>query len=282
VGGKTKCARSTDTALCGIKSGCEVLNLTDGPQAARTCLLPYPSSLFLRADASTVTGKRVNYPREVLPANASGGHINPTSLNQLDGFSPGPILTTYWPQGVDLAASNIPPLTNWPASLDPGSPTVLIEADAPGCVRVEHFGENDVSVDPSSMPLAPPNQVFMIRPGRRLKNGTRYIVALRNFVGQDAQPIQPSTAFKSLRDGSPSGSAALEARRPAFDGIFTKLENDCGIARSGLLLAWDFTTASDDKLTRWLLHMRDETFAQLPGSAAPAFVVSQVEDNPFP
>src|SRR5262245_57851701 len=282
AGGKTRCARSTDTALCGLKSGCEVLNVTDGPQAGRACLMPYPSSLFLKNDAGTVTGKRVNFPREVLPANVSGVHIDPTAWNQLDGFSPGPILTTYWPQGVDLAASNIPPLTDWAASLDPGSPTVLIEADAPGCVRVEHFGENDVSADASSLPLAPPNQAFMIRPGRRLKNGTRYIVALRGFIGQDAQPLQPSTAFKSLRDGTPSGSAALEARRPAFDAIFTKLQNDCGVARSGLLLAWDFTTASDDKLTRWLLHMRDETFAQLPGSAAPAFVVSSVEDNPFP
>lgn len=282
AGGKTRCARSPDTALCGLKSGCEVLNVTDGPHAGRTCLLPYPSSLFLKNDAGTVTGKRVNFPREALPANTSGVHIDPASWNQLDGFSPGPILTTYWPQGVDLAASNIPPLTNWAASLDPSSPTVLIEADSPGCVRIEHFGENDVSTNAAAVPITPPDQVFMIRPGRRLKNGTRYIAALRGFVGQDSQPIEPSAAFRALRDGTPSGSAALEARRPAFDGVFAKLQNDCGISRSGLLLAWDFTTASDDKLTRWLLHMRDETFAQLPGSAAPAFVVSNVEDNPFP
>jgi hypothetical protein len=280
--GKPKCRRSSDTALCGVKSGCEVLNLTPGPHAGRSCLLPYPSSLFLENDPGTVTGKRVHFPREVLPANASGVHIDPAAWNQLDGFSPGPILTAYWPQGVDLAASSIPPLTNWAASLGPASPTVLVEADGPGCVRVEHFGENDVSGDVANVPLAPPNQVFMIRPGVRLKNGTRYIVALRGLIGQDGLPIQPSEAFRALRDGTPSGSAAVEARRTAFEGIFAKLQNDCGVSRSGLILAWDFTTASDDKLTRWLLHMRDETFAQLPGSAAPAFVVSSIEDNPFP
>ncbi len=282
AGGKTRCARSTDTALCGRKSGCEVLNVTDGPHAGRTCLLPYPSSHFLAHDPTTVTGKRVAFPREVLPANASGVHIDPASWNQLDGFSPGPILTAYWPQGVDLAASNVPPLTDWAASLDPGSPTLLIEADGPGCVRVEHFGENDVSADAANLPLTSPNQVFMMRPGVRLKNGTRYIVAMRGLVGQDSQPIQASPAFGALRDGTPSGSAAVEARRPVFDAIFTKLQNDCGVARAGLVLAWDFTTASDDKITRWLLHMRDESFAQLPGSAAPAFVVTSVEDNPFP
>jgi hypothetical protein len=282
VGSTTKCAKSTDTALCGMKSGCELLNLTEGPHAGRTCLLPYPSSLFLADDPGTVTGKRVAFPREALPANSTGVHIDPAAWNELDGFSPGPILTAYWPQGVDLAASNVADSEHFADSLGVASPTVLIEADSPGCVAVEHFGENDVSLDVANLPLAPPNQAFMIRPGRRLENGTRYIVALRGLIGQDAQPIQPSAAFQALRDGTPSGSAAVEARRAAFEGVFAKLQNDCGIARSTLVLAWDFTTASDDKLTRWLLHMRDETFASLGGSAAPAFVVTSIEDNPFP
>jgi hypothetical protein len=214
-----------------------------------------------------------------MPANASGVHIAAADYNTLDGFSPGPTITAYWPQGVDLVASGIPPLTNFAASVDPASPTVLIEADAPGCQRVEHFGENDVSAGASG-PVAPPNQVFMIRPGRRLKNGTRYIVALRDLIGQDALPIQPGIAFKALRDGTPSGNASVEARRPAMDAILNKLSTDCGIARSSVMLAWDFTTASDDNLTRWLLHMRDETFAGL-GSAAPAFTVDSVEDDPL-
>src|SRR5262245_8223834 len=279
--GKYRCKKSPDTALCGVMSGCELLNLIDGQSHHRHLTLPYPSSLYERDDPSTVTGKRIAFLPRAMPANVSGVHIDPTSWNIIDGYSPGPVLTAYWAQGVDLAASNIPPLTNFAASLDPGSPTVLIEADSPGCVRVEHFGENDVSADASAMPLAPPNQAFMIRPGRRLKNGTRYIVALRGLVGQDALPIQPGTAFKALRDNTPSGSTAVEARRAHFETIFTKLTTDCGISRSGLTLAWDFTTASDDSLTRWLLHMRDASFAQLGGSAAPAFVVSSVENDPF-
>jgi hypothetical protein len=276
---RMRCARSTDTALCGVKSGCELLNVTDGQYNGRGCLLPYPSNFYTRADGSTPTGLRLGYPLQVMPANTSGVHIDPTPYNVLDGFSPGTVGTVYWPQSVDLAASDIPPLTDFAASLAPGSPTVLLEADGPGCNRVEHFGENDVSSD-GMAPLAPPNQVFMIRPGRRLKNATRYIIALRGLVGQNGQPIQPSTAFKALRDGTPSGSAAVEARRPTFEGIFDKLE-DCGVARGTLTLAWDFTTASDDALNRWLLHMRDESFAQLPGSAAPAFVVTSVVNDPF-
>jgi hypothetical protein len=279
--GGLSCRAGTDTELCGFMSGCELLGLTDAQYATRECLLPYPSSSFERTDDGSVTGRRLALRRFAMPANTSGVHMDATHWNTLDGWSPGPIITSYFRQGVDLAASNVPPLTDWAASIDPASPTVLIEADASGCARVEHFGENDVSSGVDGQPIAPPNQVFMIRPGRRLKNTRRYIVALRGLVGPDGAPIAPSPVFAALRDGTVTGSAAVEARRPAMEAIFAKLEGDCGIARSSLLLAWDFTVASDDSLNRWLLHMRDDAFAKL-GSGAPAYSITTVQDDPFP
>ncbi len=278
--GRVRCKAGGDKVLCGVMSGCELLNIVDGQFQGRECMLPYPSSVYEQDDTTTPTGKRIHFLRRAMPANMSGVHIDPTAWNILDGYSPGPVLTAYWAQGVELAASGIPSHTDFAASLAPSSPTVLIEADSPGCVRVEHFGENDVSTDANGQPLAPPEQAFVIRPGRRLKNGTRYIVALRGLVGQDGQPIPPGTAFKALRDGKRARNAAVEARRERFDGMFEKLEADCGIARSSLGLAWDFTTASDDSLNRWLLHMRDQSFAQL-GTGAPAFTVAPVENDPF-
>jgi hypothetical protein len=278
--GKLRCARSADQALCGVMSGCELLGVApDG--TSRHCMIPYPSSVFTTADAATPTGRRIDYRLHAMPANTDGVHIDPAPYNLLDGFSPGPVVTAYFAQGVDLEASGVPSPLAFGASLDPASPTLLVAADRPGCVRVEHFGENDVSADAGGVPLAPPAQVFMIRPGRRLENATRYIVALRNLTGQDGAPIEAGPAFAALRDGTPSGSAAVEARRPAMDAVLAKLETDCGVERGDLVLAWDFTTASDDSLQRYLLHMRDRTFAQLPGQTAPPFVVDTVEDNPF-
>ena len=75
------------------------------------CILPYPSSRFLRADASTPTGLRVHYPADALPANTSGKHIDPTDWNTLDGFSPGPVILALFPDtghAVDLDASGAP------------------------------------------------------------------------------------------------------------------------------------------------------------------------------
>jgi len=279
--GRLRCKRSAETPTCGldVAADCEVLNLTPGA-ALRSCMLPYPSDFFLADDASTPTGKAIAYTTGAMPRNAGGTPIDPTPYHSLDGFSPSTTGILHWPQGVDLDASKVPPNTDFAASLEPASPTVIIEADAPGCQRVVHFGENDVSADQGGAPVAPPDQVFMLRPGVRLKNATRYVVAVRGLIGQDGAPIQASPAFAALRDGVETELPAVESRRARFEQIFTKLEADCGMPRNELQIAWDFTTASDDAITRWLVEMRDVTFAQL-GANAPAFVVSSVEDDPF-
>jgi hypothetical protein len=277
--GGLRCRRGDDRALCGVLSGCELLGASED-QRHGNCLLPYPSDAFNAADPSTPTGKRRAYARGAMPANKDGVGIDPGPWATLDGFSPGPTITAHFPAGVDLAASNVPPIGDPARSLEPGAPTLVVEADAPGCVRVPHFGENDVSASAAGPPVAPPSQAFLLRPVVRLRNATRYVVALRGLVGADGTPIAAPTAFAALRDGAPIANAAVEARRPATEAILTKLAADCGVARAEVVLAWDFTTASDDALQRWLVHMRDETFAEL-GAGAPAFEVTSVEDDPF-
>ena len=77
-----------------------------------------PTTLgMLRDDPSTPTGKRVAYDARALPANGEGVHLDARLFDALDGFSPGPIGTLHWPQGVDLAASVVPPPTDLAASL---------------------------------------------------------------------------------------------------------------------------------------------------------------------
>src|SRR5262249_48137853 len=156
------------------------------------CLLPFPSSTFLRDDASTPTGKRISYPQRGMPANNSGVHVDPAKWDSLDGYSPGTMGMVDFPQGVDLALSNVPSLVNYAASVDPASPTILLDADTGE--RIEHFGEDDVSIAPNNLPVAPPKQLFLLRPGRRLKNGGHYIVALRNLVAVGGAPLQAEAA----------------------------------------------------------------------------------------
>jgi hypothetical protein len=99
----------------------------------------------------------------------------------------------------------------------------------------------------------------MIRPVVRLRDNARYIVAFRNLMNEDGQPIEPSAAFAALRDGTSSDEPSVETRRDLYEDIFAKLEAK-GWNRNDVQMAWDFTTASDTNNTQWLLHMRDTAF----------------------
>jgi hypothetical protein len=245
------------------------------------CILPYPSSRFLQADPTTSTGARVHYPADGLPANTAGKHIDPTDHNTLDGFSPGATILALFPDTghpVDLAASGAPFHTSYARSLEADSPTVLLDANTE--TRVVHFAE----MDQQSAPDDVQNKAMIIRPGVRLKNATRYIVAIRHLVDTEGTPIVPRLAFRALRDGVPDAelaaicgtgcAEAINARRPVFETLFTHLEN-AGVDRGDLLLAWDFGTASTHALTDWIVSIRDQAFAL----GTPAFTVTKVDNG---
>ena len=250
------------------------------------CLLPYPSSVFLKADATTATGFRVNYPREGMPTNDREIHIDPTEWNTLDGFSPGAMMEALFTEGVDTVASNVAPITNLPRSLDGDSPTVIIDAETGE--HILHFTELDLSQHnlfggqptPSTSPTPAP--MLLMRPGIRLKEATRYIVAIRGLKDPQGNPIQPRHAFQILRDNLDTPVQTINARRAQMEDIFAKLEH-AGVQRQDLILAWDFVTASSDSLTSRALSIRDQGLA-VNGPGAPPFSITSVEgtlDAPY-
>lgn len=269
-------ARRTST-YCGLAvdaaSPCD-------PLIAEHCLLPFPSSVFLRPDPSTPTGVRLAYPAEAMPRNAQGTPIDPTDWNTLDGFSPGAMLMALFPDSglpVDLAASRAATPASYPRSLEADSPTVLVRAR--DGTRVPHFAELDANTDRVD------RRALILRPGLRLDDASRYLVAIRGLVDTAGRPLPPGLAFRALRDragddeleaacGRPCADA-LAARRATLEPVFESLAA-IGIERRGLLLAWDFTTASTSALTAWMVAIRDQARAL----GTPAFTVTDVDDGP--
>ncbi|MEW6270306.1 MAG: hypothetical protein AB1689_13525 [Thermodesulfobacteriota bacterium] len=266
--------------LCGLSID------ADGPRCDflidDRCILPYPSSVFLDEDPSTPTGLRVHYDVGSLPANASGKPIDPTDWNTLDGFSPGPMILALFPDTghpIDLAASSVAFHTDFARSLDADHPTVIVRAD--DGERVIHFAELDAQTNDVE------KKTLIIRPGKRLDDATRYLVAIRDLVDTQGTPIEARLAFRVLRDGIPdedvalacggSCAAAIAARRPAMEDVFARLEAS-GVAREDLLLAWDFTTASTEALTGWMVSIRDQAFAL----GTPSFTVTSVNTGTPP
>ncbi len=278
-------ASATATIIPTVSPECEVLNAVE-------CLLPYPSSHFLKP-ADTATGFALRIPQAGI-AQVNGPTQVPASMfDGQDGFSPGSQVMMHFPQGVDLAASGVsrlleagccgqpdgPPWidtrTQNGRSLEADSPTVLLDADTGE--RILHFLENDArATDPS-------RRVTFLRPGRILTPGHHYIVAVRNLIAPDGTAVEPEVAFRSLRDGIDSADPMIEARRAHFENdIFPVLEQ-AGVERQSLILAFDFVVASDASLHRVILAMRDQAYAWLDGIEADPeqvpFTVTKVVEN---
>lgn len=238
-----------------------VIDLTDADRceflAGPECLLPWPNNYFTEPDASSPTGIRVNLDRASTPANSQGIHVDPVDLNRSDGFSPGSMIVAKipgfdTPEAFEMTGSVR--ITDMARYADPDQPIVLIDA-ATG-ERQLIWSELDLTA------TSPDGRALIIRPGRNLIEGHRYIVALRNLRNSSGEILPPSDAFRVYRDRLITRQTVVEDRRPAMEDIFGKLTK-AGLARDELYLAWDFTVASTENLTSRVLSMRDDAFREL-------------------
>jgi len=233
-----------------------------------TCLYPFPNDWFTRADPTTDTGRRVALQLDSMPASVHGVRVDPSEWNRNDGFSPGAMIVTRIP-GIDLGQTGAPTIANLAHSLDADSPFALVDA-ATG-ERQLFFAELDVH----AKPLA--TQTLILRPGRNLQDGHRYVVGLARPRDAAGQPIQASPAFRLYRDGIGTLIPEIEARRPQMEHAFELLAG-VGLAREDLVQAWEFTVISKRSMSERMIHMRDDAFASLAGGA-PSFQVTQVYDD---
>jgi hypothetical protein len=253
------------------------------------CLFPWPSDHFTVRDPNTETGHLLDLDPESMPVNKKGVHVDPTELNRSDGFSPGVSIVTHVP-GMDtpqaFRKTGAVPLTDMDQAFSPKQPIVLI--DAKTGKRKLIWSELDANA------TSPENTDLIIRVGKNLKEGHRYIVAMRKLKDASGDTIPAPPGFAIYRDDLKTDVPKIEKRRHHFERIFRKLKK-AGIHRGNLYGAWDFTVASTENITGRMLHIRDDGLAQLgddtPGDGieqgyAPSFTVTDVktvnEPNPRP
>ena len=245
------------------------------PLTPSYCGFPFPNDYWTEADPESVTGLRLALPQVIMPSTVDGEQSSPGAFNEMDGFSPGVAAMTHFP-GATVTGLATP--ATIASSLLPQSPTVILNTASGD--RLAHWVDLDEYVvqararidagerrpqfgldrDPDELRQ---EQALMLRPAIRPEDATRYIVAIRNVVDAGGQVLEPSPGFRALRDGLPSDDPIIESRRAHFEEIFSLLEAQ-GIARDGLQLAWDFTTASRANNTGAMLHMRDEALQAAP------------------
>jgi hypothetical protein len=218
------------------------------------CMTPWPSSAFEVDDPTTPTGRRLAIPEGTLPSNAEGSTTDPAGWNAADGFSPAAPIAMAWKGGV--SADGLPPADDFDLSLAADSPTVIL--DMTSGRRVAHYAEVDAQAADR-----PDSQALLLRPAARLTGGHRYAVAITTRVhARDGSPLVVPPGFAALRDRKSTDHALLEAMRPRFGDVLDALD-DAGFPASDLVLAWDFTVASDDFLHRDMTAARDRALAAL-------------------
>ncbi|HTU15469.1 MAG TPA: hypothetical protein VMF31_09740 [Solirubrobacterales bacterium] len=269
------CAVPPDVDLSRADS-CDFIQPT-----GNACMAPYPNDFYTRPDSTSETGLRVNVAPTATPANQDGKNIEVTDLNRSDGFSPGPLISVRIP-GMDsqpaFDQSGIVPITRMSQYTEPGQAVVLI--DAASGERQMIWGELDYNATSAD------TRNLIIRPGKNLKDGHRYIVAIRGMKRADGSAIEAPAGFRLYRDADRTDNETVEARRDHFESIFDTLAG-AGIDRGSLYLAWDFTVASTENITGRMLSIRNRAFAELGDTnltdgtvqgAAPDFTVNAVED----
>lgn len=240
------------------------------PLVRSYCAAPFPSNVYTVQDDTTPTGRRLQLASELLPTDDAGLTASPEPWNELDGFSPLVAISTHF-EGLtpaSLEASGVATAVTIERSLEPDSPTVLLDAQTGE--RVPHW----VDLDATGMDDA--QRLFMIRPAVRLADATRYIVAIRRLQGADGA-LPASEAFAALRDRTESTEPSVQSRRALYGDIFARLD-DAEIERDTLQLAWDFTTSSRENNTAWMVHMRDEAL-DLVGQSGPQYTITAVDEN---
>lgn len=230
------------------------------------CLYPFPNDHFTVPDATTPTGKRVHLDAASMPRNGANRVVVPDKWNVLDGFGVGPMIL-FQEAAMDLEQTGAPLITDIGRSLEADSPIVLIDSVTSEQQMLWAERDQYYVVPDEERPV-------ILRVAKNLPNARRFAVGVRNLRDSDGALLPPSRLFEIYRDGIPTYLPAVEERRAKMEEVFAIL-GAAGIARNDLYLAWDFTTQSVQSVAGKMLHMRDESFANLAG-ASPSFTVTSV------
>lgn len=278
----SRCAVPKDVDLTRADS-CEWI-----ADPANPCLGTYPNDHFTRKDESSETGLRLDLSPDStpatrkLPGHPNGINVGVESLNSSDGFSPGPMLQVKIP-GLDnqaaFTATGLVGERDMSQAYRADQPALLIDAKTGKRQLIWTELDSTATTDAARM--------LILRVGKNLTDGRRYIVALRNLKDADGKAIPAPAGFRLYRDNRRTGNRKVESRRAGFEGMFRTLDK-AGVKRKSLYLAWDFTVASTGNLTGRMTSIRDRAFADelndrdltdgsIAGTTAPGFEIDSVQ-----
>lgn len=224
------------------------LTATCSPFDPERCMVPYPASNFMVADATTATGLRVQFDDHVVNTRDDGGE----RLSHADGFSRVSSLVVSFEETLDEASFGGPRggvLRLFVAT--PGAPHYGEEVP----LRIETYRDGVRQTTP------PPRSVLVGDPLAVLEPETDYLAVvtddLRAVGGAAPEANRATRVALGLEPPTSTDEAALAGYYvPLLDVL-----DDVGIEPAHVVRAWDFTTRSIENTTAPLDTMVAATIA---------------------
>lgn len=254
-----------DPAPLAIPEGCNPI------AADWDCMLPFPSDFYRKPDDALPAGYRVALTDAATPRTQGDEPVDPTLLHPSDGFSPGSQILLHLPGGVDSSAL----VFHDGAINDSGSAgnsTLII--DSVTSMAVGHFAETDPRAESDD------DRGLVIRPLVRLLDERRYVVAVQKLSDASGAPHVAPEGFRRIRDGEAQGDPVLGPLAKRYESDVFPVLTAAGVKREDLLLAWDFTTRSEQSATGDMLAVREHVLGYL--KKPPAFSVVSSQDAVAP
>jgi hypothetical protein len=243
------CTLAPAVGLAKPTSNPELLT-RDCTELSHECLLPYPSSAFLRVDETTPSGRRIT-----APAALSTLGLDPAEMERADGFSRVTPIVTHLPSGV--SAQGLPLIDDrvaaYTESTADDSPIFVVIADATSARYGERVPFIAEAVESESVVG---ETLLVITPLEPLAPATRYAVVVTSRVlDRCGDPSSPGETMRALlADSRPAGD--LGALWDQTRELRYLAEVELGLAPCEIVELWDFWTRSDEDVTRDLLSMR--------------------------
>ncbi len=236
------------------------------PIIGNDCWSGWPSSFWLKDDATTATHFRIDLPPAKMPANSDGKTVAALEWNRRDGFSPNSPIVILLPTPPD--PKRLPDETRPALALTPDLPIVLLDA-ATGAF-LPYMAELDSNAD------GPARQALLIRLWTPVQENTRVIVALTDrLLDAKGQPYAPTPTFQRLLAGKDTGYPRIDGHLADWAADLTALEK-AGLDRTHVFAAWHYGTASEQWTHGPALAMRDALVAAV-GDKGLSYHIDMVE-----
>lgn len=233
------------------------------PMDATECCLPFPSFHHMVPDSTTVTGWRVNLRGDTMPVLKGGIRLDPSFLNELDGFSTmAPLL--FYLDGLKEAqeasdGNGIRLQGHEDIALSVTKQSITLLIDISTRTLVPHSAEIDY--------LDAKRPLVLVFPAKPLHHNTHYALAVMGATDVGGRLIPPTPGMKALFANRTLDAKRMNRYRTKVIPALREAAPWTSPLVAQIQLLFDFQTVSAESQLGPVRKVRDATISVISDSS---------------